>query len=121
MPRPVSIQRSPTMKALTILVMVFLLFLSALASEEAGKPVSGRFFNMPVSAVLKVHGRLSGTPVAVSAELLSKKPGLTFTLNKLPKDEALRVIERELAMQAGVEIVRAPDGTLFARRIELRK
>lgn len=109
------------MKALTIFLTLHLFVSSALAGEEASKPVSGRFFNMPVSEILKLHGHLSGTPIAVPKELKDQQSGLTFAIDKKTKVEALRIIERALAEQASVEIVRASDGTLFARRIEPRK
>lgn len=109
------------MKALTILLTLHLFVSGVLAGTDAGAPVSGRFFNMPVAEVLKVHGQLSGTPIAVPKELKEQKVGLTFTIDKKTKDEALRLIEQVLAEQAGVEIIRAPDGNLVARRIESRK
>lgn len=109
------------MKTRTILLTLLVLAASLSAGEDAAHRVSGRFYNFPVSEVLKWHGRLSGKEITVPTELKDEKAGVTFTIEKLTKDEALRVIEQVLAAQARVEIVRAQDGALVARRIEPRK
>jgi hypothetical protein len=109
------------MKALKILLLLHLLVSSAWAGEATSNVVSGRFCNMPVSEILRLHERLSGAAIAVPAEFKNQRTGLTFTIDKKTTEEALRIIERALSTQAGVEIVRARDGTLCVRKIVASK
>lgn len=100
---------------------VSLIFLLLMAGVFAGGPdengISGRFFNAPVTDLLVVHARISGQPIAASAEVKAIKAGINLSLKNESKAGALRRIEQALLEQAGVQISRETDGSVLARKV----
>lgn len=99
-------------------LMLGIIFL-ALAATAADEPrIMWRFVNSPLEQVLEFYTRLSGKPVeipvGVNALVTSK------TINSLPHDAAIRILEEELQNNL-IGIITLPDGRLQAAAIKLSK
>lgn len=108
------------MNALKISLIFLLLTTGVFAAGPDENGISGRFFNVSVADLLAVHARISGRPIAASAEVKAIQAGINLRLKNEYRADALRRIEQALIEQAGVRISREADGSVSARRVDAK-
>jgi hypothetical protein len=71
----------------------------------------------PVTDILKAYELISGKKVAAPVEVTAERKLVSVKFQKNSKEEALTTIEEALVKQARIEIVRAADGALSAKKL----
>ena len=106
------------MRALKYLLAVVVALAVTLPAKAAADDISLVLNSAPPSVVINLYEKISGKPVAVADEVNVIDAGISLQIENQKQDAALKIIEKALAKQAGIEIVHEKDGSLSARKIK---
>jgi hypothetical protein len=104
------------MKLLQIILFSLAAFGSTVAKAAPDMVGPMVLNNVRVADVLSIYEMISEKKIAVPSEVKAVEATITARLERKPKEEVLQFIEASLALQAGIEILREPNGDLSAKR-----